>query len=161
MKPSFENSVDVLVKAYLNDELEHGKCSACAVGNLVCAAKSIKPMLLDPTAPGHKFECNRFSDGSMVRWDNVFMTAHGRQVILPDFYTGEAQKQIDSTGYTWQKLARIEYAFETADCGNSDDEWMFNGLMAVVDVLADIHGISLEQKQEAKSLFVKAPLSIQ
>jgi hypothetical protein len=37
MKATFENSVDVLVKAYLNDTLEHGQCHACAVGNLICA----------------------------------------------------------------------------------------------------------------------------
>jgi hypothetical protein len=33
---------------------------------------------------------------------------------------------------------------------------MFNGLMAVVDVLADIHSVDLEKKEAAKALFVKA-----
>ncbi len=39
--------------------------------------------------------------------------------------------------------------------GNLINDWMFNGLMAVVDVLADIHGINLEAKEEAKKLFIK------
>jgi len=32
---SFENTVDILVKAYINDTLEHNNCYACAVGNIV------------------------------------------------------------------------------------------------------------------------------
>jgi hypothetical protein len=74
MKPTFSNTIDILVKAYLNDTLQHESCSACAVGNLVSHS----------------------------------MANHGPM-----------------------------------------------GLMAVVEILADIHGVSLEQKQEAISLFKK------
>jgi len=57
-------------------------------------------------------------------------------------------------------LAKIEFAFESAPhtCDESDEtnaEWMFNGLMAVVDVLAEIHNVNLEVKESAKAMFVK------
>lgn len=32
---NFNNSMDILVKAYFNGHLRHNTCSACAVGNLV------------------------------------------------------------------------------------------------------------------------------
>ena len=38
MKATFENSVSVLVRAYMNDTLIHGNCFACAVGNLIVDA---------------------------------------------------------------------------------------------------------------------------
>lgn len=78
-----------------------------------------------------------------------------------DNYKGLAKKQIDATGYRWQDLARIEFAFETAYVGGFYDgpeaeQGMYAGLMAVVDVLAEIHGLNLEAATEAKALFVKA-----
>lgn len=68
------------------------------------------------------------------------------QILSPRNYSGSAKKQIDATGYSWQELARVEYAFESAKKGESADDWMFNGLMAVLDVLADIHGVNLSAK---------------
>lgn len=67
-----------------------------------------------------------------------------------------AYLMIDQTGYSEVELAKIEFAFESADEGSTEDENMFNGLMAVVDVLAEIHGVDLTSKEQAKKLFVKA-----
>jgi hypothetical protein len=69
-------------------------------------------------------------------------------------YIDEAKFEIDSTGYSVKDLAKIEFAFETAQKGNTEDDWMFNGLMAVIDVLAEIHNIDLITVKEAKELFV-------
>lgn len=118
LKPElYQRTVDILVKAYFEDTLRHGDCSACAVGNLVNYGK-----------PKETWE-----------WASVFYTGGMGQELFPCNYIGKAKDEIDSTGYTWQELAKIEYAFETAPKGISNDEWMFNGLMAVIDVLDQIH----------------------
>ena len=159
MKASFENTVNILVKAYLNDTLEHLKCSACAVGNLVAAADNTTPRRYPDNkldGMGLKFDCWNWANNRQVAWYDVFMTTGGTQRITPELYSDEAKRQIDVTGYAWEELARIEYAFETAPKGKDNDEWMFNGLMAVVDVLADIHQVDLSVKESAKLLFVKA-----
>ena len=73
----------------------------------------------------------------------------------------QIKRHIDASGYSWRELAKIEAAFESMaeyDDGDNDiniDQSMFNGLMAVVDVLAEIHEISLETTNETKKLFVK------
>lgn len=143
----YHKTVDILVQAYFNDTLEHGNCHACAVGNLVAANTGIGFTRIG-------FNGNMWSDNT-PEWGFVFMSqiSHGvnQQIINPHRYIGEAKRQIDSTGYTWQQLAKIEYAFETAPKGKSDDEWMFNGLMAVIDVLDEIH----ENKDEAVTKDIK------
>lgn len=160
MKATFESTVDVLVKAYLNDTLEHGSCEACAVGNIVHAA-------------GFKRYGNlAFKDmpkDSCGNWKALFVTySDGVQRIRkrdtekywnydPE-WVSIGEKMVASTGYTDDELAQVEFAFETADKGKNDDEWMFNGLMSVVDVLAKIHSVSLEQKSAAKAMFVKENL---
>jgi hypothetical protein len=152
---TFENSVSVLVKAYLNETLTHGDCLACAVGNLVSAACNYDPI-------DHLFASTFDIDGGYKGkgWAAVFCTIGDtdddkRQYIRQSSYTGEAKEQIDATGYTWQQLAKIEKAFELAPKGKNDDEWMFNGLMSVVDVLAEIHNVDLTTKESAKLLFIK------
>lgn len=148
----FHRTVSILVKAYLNDTLAHGACTACAVGNLVAENLNLK-------ISNSLNWLDSKGQSICTYWDNVFMTPDGLQRINPYSYRGEAKKQIDATGYTWQELARIEFAFESAPGFTSkkmDDEvWMFNGLMAVVDVLCEIHGMDDVAKKETKALFVK------
>ena len=155
MKATFEHSIDVLVKAFMNNTLEHNNCCACAVGNLVADGIGIKVVPFKGIVTKAKWESENDSVSIEKGWPLVFMTDDKKQKKRSYNYKDLAKKQIDSTGYTWQDLAKIEFAFETADKGNSDDDWMFNGLMAVVDVLAEIHGIDLEKKEEAKSMFKK------
>lgn len=134
----FNHSVSVLVQAYLNDTLEHGDCTACVVGNLIKAS-------------GYKLEKD-YRD-TETYWLRYIEYKHRGWFGQYDFRI--ALEQIASTGYTSAELDVIERAFEKAPIGNSEDDWMFNGLMAVVDVLAEIHGIDLKQKEEAKALFVR------
>jgi hypothetical protein len=151
----FNHTVNVLVKAYLNDELAHSFCCACAVGNIIADSIGTKPRAL--LIGNCEFDNNVFDNGvpAHVWYDEI----HGG-------FGGEiGRTQIKSTGYSIDELRIIERAFEHADgkpdqCGmwrgkQTDPTWMFNGLMAVVDVLADIHNIDLTTKETAKALFVK------
>jgi hypothetical protein len=133
----FKHTMDLLVKAYLNDTLIHGNCAACAVGNMI--ADSMNYSFKREKATG-------LPDGLSWReaypvWDDVFVTAWGSQDIDKSKYYDRSKEQIDSTGYSMEELARIEYAFEKANKGKTVDDYMFNGLLAVLEVLADIHGV--------------------
>lgn len=152
MKATFEKTVSILVKSYLDDTLEHGNCAACAVGNIIahnCGFEMI-----------YRFGSLNWKN-EFVKWSEVFRTWNefGRnhhQTIERDNYIGKAKSQIRSSGYSLKNLAKIEFAFETANKGKSKEEYMFNGLMAVVDVLAEIHGIDLIVRDDAKLQFVRS-----
>lgn len=155
MRPTFDQTVNVLVQAYLNDTLKHGDCTACAVGNIIAASIDCKMV-----APRENVRC-RFEwmkNGVYYEpiWSAVFASnRYGQQLRSPKKYRGMYKKQIDITGYDWKELARIEKAFESNRFFDNDES-MFTGLMAVVDVLAEIHGIDLTVKDQAKLLFQKS-----
>src|SRR5690606_3039681 len=92
-------------------------------------------------------------------WPSVFMTgrnsSYQRVYLEAKLYNETAKLQIESTGYTWQELAKVEYAFENSSNGSNDDEWMFNGLLAVYDVLCEIHEISKDEVKSGELVFVK------
>lgn len=144
----YNRTVDILVQAYFNDTLQHGNCHACAVGNLVAANCGYSFI---------KYSDRQRWEKSSPYWQEVHMVGScGTQWIAPDWYHNGAKHQIDSTGYKWEETAKIELAFETAPKGNSEDEWMFNGLMAVIDVLDEIHENTDKQvTQLSKSKFNK------
>jgi hypothetical protein len=157
MKATFDHSVKVLLKAYLNDTLAHGNCYACAVGNLVldaCGYEYVKARDVQTMHAKMLLSDTLLWRDNLVQWHDVFMTCNKNQHINPNGYAGNAKNQIDSTGYNWKELSRIEFAFETANQGNSEDDYMFNGLMAVIDVLAEIHNIDLVTVKETKEMFV-------
>ena len=135
MKATFEKTMDILVKAYLNDTLEHGNCHACAVGNLIAAQNGLS----------YKRDYSDFQ-----RWDG-YIEPHWYQLVTPvkcDYGDIEiGTNQINQIGYSIQDTIRIENAFENSERGQNNDDWMFNGLMAVLDVLAEIHGIDLTVKK--------------
>lgn len=143
----FNDTVSILVKAYLNDELKHEDCSACVVGNL-CDGNTLWKFLF-MTCEG---EQKPYLDTCINEMRFIVLTHHN---MSEESLIQMAIKVCASTGYTVDELKRIEYTFETCNRGNSVEEYMFNGLMAVVDVLAEIHGIDLTAKEHAKTLFVK------
>lgn len=136
---TFESSVNVLVKAFLNGTLEHTNCEACAVGNLVGGHWWRYLFITD----GHEQYFYEEKDENYGGNDFTYRRKKGLELI-------------EKSGYDIVQLAKIEFAFETAHKGNTDDEWMFNGLMAVVNVLAQIHNVDLSVRESAKQLFVKA-----
>lgn len=165
-RPTFEETVSVLVRAYLNDTLQHRSCYACAVGNLVANGLQITMTKYNLKWPGFPYPAN--DRGCPVGWGAAFSSDEAgfsdrvKQSIDESVLRVPAvRNQIKATGYKWQELARIEFAFESVDKKfDADDEinydaWMFDGLMAVLEVLADIHGVSLEVKESAKLQFVK------
>lgn len=175
----FNHSVNVLVKGYLDDTLKHGNCYACAVGNLICDSMGFEwEKTLNRGIYSVMWKNQVYPTSNMIilgvftrilGWAAVFSTSLQElddididengdylvkkvQIIEMNNYEGKAKEQIDSTGYTVEELARIEYAFETA---SEEGDYMYNGLMAVVDVLADIHNVDLSSKEVSKELFKK------
>lgn len=145
-KALFNDTVQILVNAYLNNTLEPGNCHACAVGNIIAAKLNVK------------YDQHLKWIDRPVAWSGVFVTLSSKiaQVKRPWACTGEAQAQINTTGYSWQELARLEYAFERAPGGKTKEERMFNGLMAVVEVLSQIHEMDEQTKTAAKRLLLAA-----
>jgi hypothetical protein len=143
----YHKTVDILTAAYFNDTLEHGNCAACAVGNMV--------------AHGMNYKFTRKYGGlnwlEVDAYDETQVARNWFNVIFHRTQPNERQRQeIESTGYDIYELTQIESAFENADEGDSSDEYMFNGLMAVIDVLDEIH----ENKdtaitEKSKKSFVK------
>lgn len=140
-RPTFEQTVQKLVTAYLNDELEHASFSKCVVGNL-CGSDIWKYLFY--TSTEHR--------QTHLAIDNTDLRACGVETEFQ--LINKAINVCEETGYTVIELRLMEYRFETAPKGKSNDDYMFNGLMAVVDVLAEIHGVDLFAKANAKLLFV-------
>lgn len=160
MQASFDNTVQILVKAFLEGTLRKGSCAACAVGNICAAALGVGVDMPDLPLTRHGWLDSE--DGPM--WHHLFMstspTFQTRSFEQDDFDTDEVAvrmgiEQIGETGYTIAQLADVERAFESAHI-KYNEEAEFAGLMAVVDVLADIHGIDLATAEVAKGLFVRA-----
>ncbi len=144
IKPELYNkTVDILVQAYFFGELEYSDCAKCAVGNIVAANMGVKP------------EQNITDD-----WGDLIMLGEGKAF---DHKSDSAMKQINITGYSLINIANIEFAFYKGCCVNYNydnkdflDENNFNGLMAVIDVLDQIHENNDTQlTTETKSKFKK------
>ena len=130
----YKKTCDILYDAYFNDTLIHGTCFACAVSNII--ASNLGKKIWRP------FKDLQNEDMFYPIWDEVFYTVKKRyQNINFDLYKGDVKCQIDASGYSVEDLAKIEYAFETAKYGGSDENYMFNGLCAVIEVLNKIHEV--------------------
>lgn len=129
----FEKSMDVLVKAYFNDTLEDKNCQACAVGNLVCSAM------------GYKYHCSEMGlldTGKRMNW----FAGLYRDPIY-DFDANNLEKELDAIGYSLDEVRKIEKSFEQGAAYGD----IFAGLMAVLEVLAEIHGVDLTAKESFAS----------
>lgn len=125
----YHETVEVLYDAYFKDELKHGNCKACAVGNICKKASSLTGIMNEEW---NVFFCtSRRGDHYEQR-----RSFHRTGLLFED-----AKKLISNTGYRIIELADIEFAFESADKGDSDEDWMFNGLAAVLKVLKQIHEV--------------------
>ena len=149
----FNKTVAILVKAYLNDTLQHFNCCACAVGNIVAANMGLK---LVKDGCGELEWDGRNTPSFRHGWASCFSTSYGNQTTNYDNYNiiFSAKEEIDSTGYSVEELAEIELVFERKRHTRAP---IFSGLMSVVDVLIKIHEASETECAEAKQLFVKTP----
>jgi len=131
----YHKTVDILYQAYFNDKLEHGHPCACAIGNLVAANTGIAPVTVNDVS---LFNTGTAFDGSQWYWllkpENV-----GIKKIIINNEVGE--QQIKSTGYSMKEILEIERAFEGADGGDTDEDFKFNGLVAVLETLKEIHQV--------------------
>lgn len=154
----YNKTKDILYQAYFNDTLQHVNCAACAVGNIVAGNNGFNVNIYG--------NCWYGKDRDISIWPRlgrVFTTDYkeskkvGVQYINEDEYefNTDAKSQIDSTGYTWQQLAKIEYAFETCECGNSKEDKMFNGLVAVLKVLDELHEVTDGDTSKFKAVYGK------
>lgn len=158
----YQKTVDILVQAYFNDTLTHFICTSCAVGNLIAPALgySFGNMELMPSGHGAELKAYCWIRGNEIvepmepAWWRVIH--HG--IFCVENYHGEAKRQIDATGYTPRELILIEQAFENVPVNADADKWMFNGLMAVVEALDQIHeNTDAAVTQTSKQRFVKTP----
>ena len=170
----YHKTVGILEQAYLNNTLEHGICTSCAVGNLVAGNMGIKVIYRSPkiinTIDGEgvegKYQFNKsfwlLPDGKIVDtmepawWIHLGCCSQTYELLTDKWREG--YKQILVTGYSFSELNRIEKAFENAEKGASYEDWNFNGLIAVIDSLDEIH----ENKGEvltvkSKERFIKRP----
>lgn len=151
----FNRSVSVLVKAFFEGTLEGGSCAACACGNLIAAANSLT---IIPAS-----EASRLGKGKYM-WAEMALLVERQQTMGRDphsIWDGRTvfpnpSGMIAATGYSREHLRDIEEAFMawgsgfTMEFGSNLD-----GLLRVVDVLANIHGIDLATAEASKLLFVK------
>ncbi len=134
-KKLFDKTTGILVNAYMKGTLIHADACACAVGNLIA---------------GH----NNYSINNELNW-----TAKNGKHVCPEWTEAlcggaEITPQLKTIGYPLSDILKIERAFESGDWGHRDnDRTGYRGLMAVVDVLIDIHQGTAVQKVEAKELF--------
>ena len=152
MTQRFEKAYNALYNAFMNDTLASGTCSACAVGNIVADAMGGKVKKLNTLL----FDCDIDNEW----WNLLFITSSNEQIISKlkdDSNVKHFRKKIfDLTGYRWNELAKVEYAFEVntkIKHGDYDEhteqeimEDQFNGLMAVMDVLIKLDEVAEGQK---------------
>lgn len=155
----FDHTVQVLVQAYLNETLEKDNCQACAVGVLIAHAAGAVYVRKPNDYNG---DLHLEAQPRIVDWLGAICTSEDcDQDLDKQVYLNQPniKAAFDSTGYSFEQLARIEYTFVSNDGDDpmaSDAERQYVGLMAVVDVLADIHGLDLTAATQAKARFVRA-----
>lgn len=130
----FNETIDKLVTAYFNGNLEHGHCYSCAVGN-ICG---------DSVWSYWFFTTSVFNCGSPF----IRIQGNMRQLKQEDYDKPFPERY----PYNKDELGQIEFAFETAP---EEGDWEFNGLMAVVEVLQKIHQCDETETKQAKERFLK------
>jgi hypothetical protein len=120
----YQRTVDILVQAYFNDTLRHGSCAACAVGNIIANSNNIAIVERGFGTLSWVGRCS----------DNWYLDL----CCGPNPEAGfDTKRLIEKTGYSVAQIIAIEEAFESTHYDEVDA--MFNGLMAVIDVLDQIH----------------------
>lgn len=125
-KEVYQKSVDILLDAYNAGNLFHGKCDACAVGNIL-------------------------GGNDWVAVIGAFDSGFGKRFydFKEHYNETEGLKLIDKSGLTKKELMHIEEAFETAD---DEDGEQFKGLCAVLDVMKDMVEEDVPHKENIEKL---------
>jgi len=143
MTERFEKGYNALYNAFMNDRLQSGNCSACAVGSIIGSAENADWKML-------KIGDTKLfvTDTNNNEWKKMFSTMNGHQYF--DFNQELNDKLIEITGYDAYEMSMIEYAFESNtnikfyhDCNDKDKlmEDQINGLCAVIDIMIELDNI--------------------
>lgn len=157
----YNKTVDILVQAYFNDTLEHCNCYACAVGNIVAATNNISFINIVDT-PTPEFGRTIYPGAGLLYWDKDNGFRDNLTACLPSEFPETKINEISgrhlkNTGYSLGQLRKIEIAFEGAPTGKCAEDYMFNGLMAVIEALDEIHeNTDSDITKSSKGKFVKA-----
>jgi hypothetical protein len=158
MTERFKKAYDALYDAFMNDRLQSGNCSACAVGSIIGSAQGANWKLLNI------LDLKLFTtDTNNNEWKKMFSTMNGHQYF--DFNQELNDKLIATTGYDAYELSMIEYEFETNtkikfyhDCNDKHKlmEDQMNGLCAVIDLMIDLDKINdgKNYKEQLKNKFI-------
>ena len=155
MTGRIERAIDVFLDAINKGTLAKGSCSACAVGNLVAHGMGMEIHPIHLLCVDEK-GCNI----SNTHWALLFLTAGKQQTILRHHAKElDVMKNIEATEFSWEELAKIEFAFETStqinvgDYKNHTKEEIradqIRGLEAVVEVMLEMD----EQQADVKEVF--------
>jgi hypothetical protein len=152
----YHKTVDILYQAYFNDTLSHHDCYNCAVGNI--CKEAANQLNIEPRSWANTF----VTITDREDWSAKQLFAGDGQIITQNLLFGHFIKRVDPDNesdmrclresrmllervpYPVRELARIENAFERAPFGESGEDYMFNGLVAVLEVLREIHEVTNE-----------------
>jgi hypothetical protein len=137
MTERVQKAIDIFLDSLNSDTLINGKCAACAVGNLIAAGCGIK-LYKDygfVTADNAEF-MTPYGPVHFTAWNHLFLTSENGQTRNDlSSYSLEHQLQmqalVDTTGFTIDELAEIEYTFETV----ARHQGVIHALEAVVKVM--------------------------
>lgn len=143
----FRNTVDILVQAFFNETLAAGSCSACAIGNILAESNDTEVVRSDDGGFG-------WAADKDAAW--VSSRAIGQVDVHPELdapYSTEELTRIEAAFERAVQLDHLEYA-QYPDSAVVEDQ--FRGLMAVVDVLEDIHDVE-EETEDVRDQFRNHP----
>lgn len=139
-KELFYKNVNILQKAYYNGTLEHANCTACAVGNLLCANLGIKTISSKSKT--------LFDDFNLIK--DKFPNSWSKFKKTSPFHIYDLHKTSELIGYYPEEIIKIEESFENTYCQNDEDG--YKGLCAVLDVLMEIHEFNTEDTLPEKEV---------
>jgi hypothetical protein len=138
MTERVQRAIDIFLDSLNDGTLIAGSCTACAVGNLVAAACGIKLSVRGGFVTPDNYQVMT-PHGSVffTAWNNLFLTTglngQTRNDLsdFPELDQKQFQALVDTTGFTIDELAEIEYTFETV----ARHQGVIHALEAVVKVM--------------------------
>lgn len=147
-KELFDKSFNVLLNAYKTDTLVYSTQCACAVGNLVAAANGYE-IIKDYS---YRWKS---SDGMIEPAWGECMDVFGMSSFNKEKYKGQCKFEIESTGYTYEQIIKIENTFCDmlfANPSQSNELKIYSGLDAIVDYLLKIHYATDDEAKQIKNI---------
>lgn len=120
MTKRVQKAIDIFLDSLNSNTLQHGTCTACAVGNLVAAGCGVQLFnRSDFIIADNDVFITPYGSIDITDWANLFITSDNGVQEKRELsrFTPSDQKRlqalIDTTGFTIDELAEIEYTFET------------------------------------------------